>query len=158
MAKTPRVHMTSDEVAPVVPTWFRFDAGTLAANKTWKFAAPFAGCIHDKDHVILAWDKSGAAAAKRITGSLTDVDGDDFFTTSPSFLGSAANEGSTLLGGAGITQGILAELALRSFTAGEILIIGLAESVAASDPTGVSITVGLTPFQDKDPDIRVAVS
>ena len=159
MAKTPRVHMTSDEVAPVVPTWFHFNEGTLTASKSWYFVAPFDGCFFSNDHIFLGWNAAGAADAKIISGNVLDADGGSFLKTKPSFTGAAADEGSTLIGGAGITKGAFKEaLSARSFSKGQVLVANIAESVAASDPTGVSITIGLTPFQDKDPDITVAVS
>ena len=102
MANTPRKHMTSDEVAPAIPVWFHFNEGTLTATKLLKFTAPFDGCILHIDDVILGWDSSGANDAKLITADV--LGSSTFFSTKPSFLGTAAADKSTLKDGTGITR------------------------------------------------------
>ena len=161
MANTPRKYMTSDEVAPAVPVWFHFNVGTLTSDTTFKFTAPFDGCILDAKDVILGWGNSPTAAAKSITGDvkLGSVVPSTVFSTKPQVLGTAAANKSTLEVGTGIRQPVLKEaLTDRSFVRSEQITVEFDESTASGDPTYVSLSVGLTPFQDKEPDIRIPIN
>ena len=157
MANTPRKYMTSDEVAPEVPVWFHFNVGTLTADTTRRFVAPFDGCFNKAGDIILAWSASPDANAKNVEGDVA-LDGDTIFTTKPRVSGTASDDRSTARGGTGIRQPVLkVPLADRSFNRGDQIEVVFDESAAGGDPTHVSMTLGLTPFQDKEPDIRIAI-
>ena len=155
MARGPRKYTTNDQNAPEVPHYLSYDIGTLTATRSWNFYAPFDGCFNEVDDIILSWGASPSADAKRVTADV-QILAQTIYTTKPSVLGTANNNNSTLKAGTGVTQPVLkADLADRSFVKGDQLGFSLTESVAANDPTGVALTVGLTPFQDIDPDSTV---
>ena len=155
MGRGPRKYTTNDQNAPVAPVWFHFNVGTLTSTQTWKFAAPFDGLFNDADHTIIAWDASPSPNAKTVTGNVL-IGATSIFSTTPRVSGTAGTDRSTLLAGTGIRQAVLKTArADVSFDKGDQITVSLTESVAAGDPTFTSISVGLTPFQDIDPDSTV---
>ena len=156
MAKQPRVLMSNDEVAPRDTHWMHVERTTsLSADASFYFVAPFTGKIVSKDDVVAHFGETGAG--NTLVAINVHINGVSIWTTAPSIAAAAADGSATVDSGAGIVQGVIDE-AKNSFDKGDLIRVILDRTAGTSNADDIRVAVGLTPLQDKEPDIRIPIN
>ena len=155
MARGSRRNTTNDQVNPRDIHWFEF-AHNAAFTQDVNFfmIAPFDGYFHEIGDIFMRAEVTGAAAGSGVQLQIL-VGTASILSEQPRLLATAANGSRTNVPGTGIREGtLLDEIASRDFAKGDLISLQLDE-IGNSGATHIRIMIGLTPFQDFDPDITL---
>ena len=116
--------------------------------------APFDGYFHEIGDLILRAENTGTNNGSGVQLQVL-VGTASILSEQPRLLATAANGSRTNVPGTGIREGTLLDtIASRDFAKGDLITAQLDE-VGAANGNHIRVMIGLTPFQDFDPDITL---
>ena len=155
MAKGARRNTTNDQVNPRDVHWFGF-AHDANFTETVNFfmIAPFDGYFHEIGDIFLRAENTGTNNGSGVQLQVL-VGTASVLSVQPRLLATAANGSRTNVPGTGIREGTLLDtITSRDFAKGDLITAQLDE-VGAANGNHIRVMIGLTPFQDFDPDITL---
>ena len=155
MARGSRRNTTNDQVNPRDVHWFGFAHDTtFSATVNFFMTAPFDGYFHEIGDIFLRAETTGTATGSGVQLQVL-VGTASVLSVQPRLLATAANGSRTNVPGTGIREGTLLDtVASRDFAKGDLITVQLDE-VGSANATHIRVMIGLTPFQDFDPDITL---